>query len=598
MMHYILTPHPHSHTWHIRLTLNQTENVPLKLSLANWVPGSYMIRDFSRHIIRIGAQCNGRPAELLQTAKNRWQSEAAAGEWQIDYTVYAHDLSVRASFLNQERGFFDGACLLLSAEGREHGPHRLEFSGLPDHWQIATTLPAPAENGGNVPSFGTEQPLRTVFQAASYAEIIDHPVEMGHIEYLDFTACGIPHRIALSGDYPDFDRERLRFDVQKICEAELKMFDSPAPFKHYLFLLYLGDHIYGGLEHLDSTALHADRLSLPRIGLNAPDDAYIQLLGLIAHEYFHAWNVKSIKPAAFMPYRLDEESHTEQLWAFEGITSYYDDLMLVRSGVISQTDYLNLLAKNLTRVQQGGGRLQQTLAESSFAAWHKYYKQDENSPNAIVSYYQKGALAALCLDLFIRERSGGRQSLDDVMRTLYRDYLADGKGIEERAWQRRCQEITGLDLTAFFQTALYSTDDLPLENCLSAAGIALQWHALPRSHGGGLCSQWPEPQPATDFGARYTQTGNGITLSHIANGSSAETAGLSPGDTVIAADGYACTDFAAIWQNVRPGHRLTLHYFRQGVLKQTVLTALPAAADTALLRIENESKLHAWLHTV
>ncbi len=594
MMHYTLSPHPESHTWQIRLTLNHTGGAPLELMLANWVPGSYMIRDFARHIIQISARCNGHPAPLRQTAKNRWQGEAAAGQWEIDYTVYAHDLSVRASFLNTERGFFDGACLFLSAAGHEQQPHRLSFKNLPDNWQIATTLPQ-AENGTY-----RDNPFHcrgdSVFQTASFAELIDHPVELGTIEYIDFQAGGLPHRIALSGRYPDFDRERLKSDMQKVCETALTMFNSPTPFSHYLFLLYLGDNIYGGLEHLSNTALHADRRSLPRPGLDAPDDGYIQLLGLMSHEYFHAWNVKSVKPAAFTPYRLDQESYTEQLWAFEGITSYYDDLILVRSGVIGSADYLNLLAKNLTRVQQAGGHRRQTLAESSFAAWHKYYKQDENSPNAIVSYYQKGALAALCLDLLIRRQSNGRYSLDNVMRTLYRDYLADGRGIEEQQWQTRCQEITGLDLNAFFQTALYSTDDLPLQSCLSDIGIDLQWHALPRHHGGALCREWPAPQATSDFGARYKQDSSGMTLSHVANGSSAEAAGLSPGDKIIAVNGYACTDFGALWQNVRPGDSLQLHYFRQGALQQTELTAQAAEADTALLRIEDENLLQGWLN--
>ena len=580
MLRYNIMAHTLAHQWQICLSLTQTDNLPLHLSLPNWVPGSYLIRDFSRHIIQIEATCNGVRAQISQTGKNHWQTEARAGQWQICYTVYAYDLSVRGAYLSNERGFFDGACLFLSAQGREHEPHQAVFEQLPESWQTATTLPR----------------LDThTFQTASYAELIDHPVELGHIEVLSFEAGGIAHRIALSGIYADFDRERLISDIQKICRTELAMFPAPAPFKEYLFLLHLGDKIYGGLEHISSTALLADRNSLPAYGMNEAGDDYTQLLGLFSHEYFHAWNVKSIKPAAFVPYRLDSESYTEQLWAFEGITSYYDDLFLVQSGVIGTEAYLKLLAKALTRVQQNPGRLKQTLAESSFTAWHKFYKQDENSPNAIVSYYQKGALAALCLDLLIRQKSGGAHSLAGVMQQHYRDWLASGRGIAEQQWQARCQAITGLDLHDFFQTALYSTDDLPLEACLQTAGIELRWQALPRSHGGGLVETFAEQTPATDLGARYKQNGSGITLTHVLNGSSAEQAGLCPQDHIIALNGFACTDFDKQWAAFKAGENIALHYFRHGVLQQTELTVQNAAADTALLRIADRDLLQQWL---
>ena len=585
MLQYTLKPHhPHQHLWSVRLTFDNTgEAAPATLSLPNWVPGSYMIREFARHIVSIETRCNQEAACLTQINKNTWQTGAQTGQWQIDYLIYAHDLSVRGAYLDAERGFFDGACIFLQLHGRETQPHRLHIKGLPDHWQTATTLPC-LKNGE--------------YQAASYAELIDHPFEFGRIETLAFTACGIPHRIALSGHYADFSRQRLLNDIQKICTAQLALFPTPAPFTEYLFLLHVGDNIYGGLEHGNSTALLADRNSLPVHGMNEADDDYIQLLGLFSHEYFHAWNVKSIKPAAFVPYQLDRENYTEQLWAFEGITSYYDDLFLVRSGVITPEAYLKQLAKTLTRVQQGQGRLKQTLAESSFTAWTKFYKQDENSPNAIVSYYQKGALAALCLDLLIRQKSGGKHSLDSVMQQHYRDWLATREGIPEQQWQARCQAITGLDLHAFFQTALYSTDDLPLAKCLSSAGIALQWQAAARSHGGALVDSFDtDAAPATDFGARYTQNSDSITLSQVFNGGSAEQAGLSPHDRIIAVNGFACSAFDKQWPAFAAGDNVQLHYFRHGVLHETELTVRNAAADTALLCILDRNLLAQWLQT-
>ncbi|EGV37409.1 M61 family metallopeptidase [Neisseria weaveri] len=583
MLYYTVSPNPNKHQWEICLTLRQEKALSLEFSLPNWVPGSYLIRDFSRHIIEINAWCNDRQTSLIQTSKNTWKTPPLAGEWRICYTVYAFDLSVRGAFLTTERGFFDGACLFLKASGFEHFPHQVSLQNLPHGWKVATTLPR----------IGSD--THHNFQTASYAELIDHPVETGNIEILHFSANNIPHRIALSGHYADFDRTRFIDDIRKICQAELAMFPEPAPFEEYLFLLHVGDNIYGGLEHISSTALLADRNCLPLHNTPDNDENYVQLLGLCSHEYFHAWNVKSVKPEAFAPYDLDQECYTEQLWAFEGITSYYDDLFLVRSGVITPETYLNLLAKNLTRVQQGKGRLKQTLAESSFTAWNKYYKQNENSPNSIVSYYQKGALAALCLDLIIREKSNGLFSLDTVMQQHYRDWQATRKGIPEKQWQQRCQEITGLDLNEFFQTALYSTHDLPLTQCLSYAGIDLQWHALTRSHGGAYVCRIEPQNSAGDFGARFKQNSDGITLSHVFHDGSAERAGLCTNDKIIALNRFACTDFTAQWSKLNIGDTVHIHFFRDGVLHETELTIQAAEADTALLQTENPDKLADWL---
>lgn len=583
MITYTLTPDPKAHQWHITLKFQNPSDSSVVLKLPNWVPGSYLIRDFSRHIIAINAECNGQPAALSQTGKNIWQTSPKSGHWVIRYTAYAFDLSVRGSFLDTNRGFFDGSCLFFSIEGRLKDTHSLSFNDLPKEWRIATSMPTTGSN---------------TFQTASYHDLIDYPVELGNIEFLDFEAGGIPHHIALSGHYPDFDRDRLVSDIRKICETELAMFPSPAPFTHYLFLLHVGDNIYGGLEHISSTALLADRHSLPPHGITEANDAYTQLLGLFSHEYFHAWNVKSIKPAAFAPYDLDRENYTEQLWAFEGITSYYDDLFLARSRTIAPEAYLRLLAQNITRVQQTKGRLKQSLAESSFTAWNKFYKQDENSPNAIVSYYQKGALAALCLDLAIRSKSSGRHTLDSVMQQHYRDWLDTRQGIPEKQWQARCQAFTGLDLEDFFQTTLYTTADLPLAELLATIGIGLQWQAQPRGHGGAFLPEPPTetPAPASDFGARFKQSSDHATLTHVFNGGSAENAALCPQDKIIAIDGYACTDLAAQWAQLPIGATARLHYFRTGILYVADITVQTAEADTAVLYITDRELFENWLY--
>lgn len=578
MLHYFVKPHLLSHQWEVSLTFEQQAEQSYALKLANWTPGSYMIRDFSRHIVRIQAFCDGKEVELTQTAKNIWQTPAIKGHFQIQYWVYANDMSVRGSYLDTQRGFFDGACLFLSIADLHMQTHCVSFENLPENWQISTMLPYDKK--------------KQCFQAASYAELIDCPVEMGaKIEFLDFQARGIPHRIALSGYYADFDRRRLIEDCRRICESILDLFPAPAPFQEYLFLLHLGDQIYGGLEHLNSTALHIDRSSLPKWGLSEPDENYTRLLGLISHEYFHAWNVKSIKPATFIPYQLDNETYTEQLWAFEGITSYYDDLMLVRSGVISPQHYLQLLADLLTHTHRQAGRTVQTLAQSSFAAWHKYYKQDENSRNSIVSYYQQGALAALCLDLFIRQNSP--YSLDTVMQQLYLDWQTTHQGLKEGQWQQRASEIVGLDLNSFLQPILYSTSPLPLQKYLNSIGIHLEWRTGSSEQTGQVVDSIPDSIPQADLGCRYQQNASDAVLTQVLNQGSCEQAGLMPKDKIIAIDGFACYNFAAQTNTI--GQNYSIHFFRHGVLLQTQLTPQASSALTAYLRIDNQTATLNWL---
>ena len=581
MLCYTITPRPNAHQWHVIFTFHHSENATQSIKLANWVAGSYMIRDFAKHIIHIQAKCNGQPVPLTQISKNEWQTPAQSGDYQIEYTVYANDLSVRASLLDNERGFIDGACLFLYLPERRDEACQVQFDGLPANWRIETTLRQP-ENAENR------------FQAADYAELTDCPFELGaDMETLHFTAHGIPHRIALSGHYPDFDRQRLLDDCQKICEQELAMFGvENAPFSEYLFLLHLGDNIYGGLEHRNSTALHAGRHALPQRNMAHPSADYATLLGLISHEYFHAWNVKTIKPAEFVPYDLDTEVYTEQLWAYEGITSYYDDLVLARSQVISPEAYLHLLAQNITRVHRNAGRKQQTLAQSSFAAWHKYYKQDENSPNAITSYYQQGALAALCLDAHLRQNH--RPPLDFVMRSLYMQTRLNRSYYTASEWQQFVQDITQFNLADFFQAALHGTADLPLEGSLKTLGIELRWYSTPRSDLGKLVSAFPEAAPAPDIGCRAKQQADRATISHVFTGGSAEQAALKAGDSIIAINGYACTDFIAQTETaIGDTHRI--HYFRHGVLHETTLTVQTAATTTAYLKIEDAQRLQAWL---
>ncbi len=350
---------------------------------------------------------------ISKEAKDTWRAAPCAGPLTVTARVYAYDLSVRTAYLDATRGYFNGPSVFLCPDGRSGRACEVEIAPPAGAafaaWRVATTLPSAgaAEFG-----FGA-------YRATDYDELIDHPVEMSDFAHVRFTAGGVPHDIAVSGRQRA-DLDRFARDLARVCQWQCDLFGgaagAAAPFDRYLFQIAAVGDGYGGLEHRASTSLVCRRDELPQPGAAAIDDAYVNLLGLASHEYFHSWNVKRIKPAAFAPYDLARENYTRQLWVFEGFTSYYDDLALVRSGVIDAKRYLELLGRTITTVLRTPGRHAQSVAESSFDAWIKYYRQDENTPNAVVSYYTKGALVALALDLQLRPRGA---SLDQLMRTLW-----------------------------------------------------------------------------------------------------------------------------------------------------------------------------------
>jgi len=565
------------------------------LQLPNWIPGSYMIRDFSRNIVSISAQSDGAGVPLVKVDKSTWQAPAGLNQLSVHYRVYAWELSVRAAHVDDSHAFFNGSSVFLSVPGSESKAHRVLLQ-RPEHdvscrFEVATTLPAKELDSAG---FGW-------YEAADYDELIDHPVEMGTFKRLVYETCGVSHEVILTGA-SEFDEQRVVSDLQRICKYEIEFFGSPAPYQRYLFMIMVVDAGYGGLEHRSSTALMITRDNLPIEGCADISDKYLDFLGLCSHEYFHNWNVKRIKPARFVPYQLQAESYTELLWFFEGITSYYDDLILVRSGLIDKKRYLEVLSKTLTRVQRGAGRLTQRVTDSSFDAWHKFYKQDENAPNAIVSYYAKGALVALCLDSLMRQYSANELSLDDLMVNLWQRWLENGEGLLEQQPQQIAASLLGNDkLAEFFDTALYSTDELPLESALQYLGVSLQWRARTSSDDtGGLRkanATDATAQPAGWLGATVQDAPGGVKIVQVMTGSPAERAGLAANDLLIAMadlsvskvkiDGYL--------QRFSRQPSIGIHYFRLGQLKHSELALEPAPKDTAMLEIVDEKAVHEWL---
>jgi predicted metalloprotease with PDZ domain len=529
--HYAIRPaDPAAHLFHVTCRVDRPDPAGQLFMLPAWIPGSYMIREFARNIVRITALAGGRKLDLEKLDKHTWRAAPARGPIELAYEVYAWDLSVRAAHLDESHGFFNGTSVFLLPIGLEHEPCAVDI--LPPagdryaDWKVATGL---------TPARGTRRLGFGTYQAANYDELIDCPVEIGAFELGRFEVLGVPHEIAVTGRVPRLDMDRLTADLARVCEAQIRLFEprsKKAPFSRYTFMTMAVGDGHGGLEHRNSTALLCRRDDLPFKGMNDTTEGYRNFLGLASHEYFHSWNVKRIKPAAFVPYDLTQENYTRLLWAFEGLTSYYDDLMLVRSGLLTEQQYLETLAKTFTTVLQRTSRLKQSIADSSFDAWIKYYRQDENAPNSVVSYYQKGSLVGLALDLTLRAETKGRISLDDVMRALWkraRDGGADYTGVEEDEFVEVAEQVSGLALARRLQEWTEGTRDPDFAALLATVGIRFA------------------ARPAVDaphfalLGAKTTPSGTDCRLAHVFDGSPAQRAGLSANDVLVALGGLRVT---------------------------------------------------------
>ena len=573
--HYtVSTRHPSHHFFQVTLTILQPDPLGQKLWLPNWILGSYMIRDFSRHIISVNAKTTeGLLLSVKKIAKNQWQVSPHEGKVIISYEVYAWDLSVRGAHLDQTHGYFNGSCLFLAVEGRESTPSTLEIHLPEQHqtWRIATTLDTlPSSQAGVY-----------CYQAANYLSLLDHPVEMGEFAEVAFTTHNTPHRVVVTGKHRA-DLNRLSSDLTRICAAAIDFWgDDTPPFAQYLFQVMAVGNGYGGLEHRSSTSLLCSRDDLPLA--TEPEhklgEKYKAFLGLCSHEYFHSWLVKRIQPYVLVNPDLHQENHTELLWVFEGFTSYYDDLLLVRASVISTQDYLDLLAQAITRHLRTLGRFQQTVTDSSFDAWTKYYKQDENTPNSVVSYYIKGSLVALCIDLKLRQLSDNTASLDTVMRQLWQDYGKTGLGIHNDTVQNIVQSLVYEDLSEFWQQCLYSTQELPLTELLSAQGVAVNYKYDNAKN-----------QPLASLGIRGQMAEGGFQIQNVWRGSAAESAGISAGDVLMAIDGLKVS--AQLEKTIASyaiGDTLSVHLFRRDELMQCQVVLQSSDSDFCSLQLSTES---------
>ena len=575
---------PAAHLFEVSVTVSQPDPKGQIFAMPAWIPGSYMIRDYARHVVAIRAEAGGVGLAVTKLDKSRWQTGPSDRSLTLVLQIYAHDESVRGAHLDTTHAYFNGPCVFPAVVGQEEFPCQLQIEApeiaAAKKWRVATSM-----NRAGAEPYGFGR-----YVADDYAELIDHPVDIGDLSIGEFQAGGIPHVIAIRGN-TKADMARLCHDLETLCAFHMQMLGKPRDLDRYVFLLYAPGSGYGGLEHRWSSSLVSKRDSLPIRGDEGVSPEYRTLLGLISHEYFHLWNVKRMKPAVFTPYDLSTETYTELLWVYEGITSYYDDLALVRSGLIPASEYLELLGQTITRVMRGQGRRRQSVAESSFDAWTKFYKQDANAGNAIVSYYAKGSLIALALDLKLRTETDGRTSLDDVMRACWEKWGETGAGMPEGGLEEVAAQVSGLDLGDFFDAAVRGTGELALEHLLREHGIDYRVRKAEGRNDKGGKSVDAVKLPAVWLGANLAVRDGKAVFASLANGGSAERAGVSPGDELVALDGLR-VDIAESDTRIRryrPGDKSKLAVFRGDELLTLKLTWLEAPADTCYLQIDSEA---------
>jgi predicted metalloprotease with PDZ domain len=553
-------PNPGRHIYHVVLTI---QNLPVgkhRLRLPVWTPGSYQVADFSGNLFGLEGEFERRPLLVTQTAKNRWDFETSVpGTVTIRYQVYAYQEGVRQSHLDQTHAYWNGAHLFLLVDDYQQVGLGIDID-VPPGWQVATGL-------SRLP----DAPYR--YQAANYDVLIDSPVEIGRHPSYHFDVDGKTHTIALWGQGNE-DPDRLVKDVQRIVQTAREMFGE-LPYEHYTFIFHLSDHGTGGLEHLNSTTCGMERFSF------RPEKSYRRVLSLIAHEFFHLWNVKRIHPEMLGPFDYDREVHTHLLWAMEGITDYYAGILLLRSGLYTLKDYLDRLKERIEAYEKRPGRFVQSLSQSSFETWTKFYRPGPDSPNRQISYYLKGELVGLLLDLEIRRRSQGQKSLDDVLRLLYQRYGRESIGFPEAVYQETVEEVCQSSFEEFFARYIESVDDLPLDQALASAGIEIrrQWKTLADDDAKDSASDTPIPWLGVDL--KWTEHAYIDVTTSYSDGPAVDW--LSPQDRIVALNGYALESpedlTKRLQANHRPGDVVSLHLFRRGKLQQVTMALGQAPYD-------------------
>jgi predicted metalloprotease with PDZ domain len=561
-------PKPHTHMLDVEISVKRGPSAQVSsaevLVMPVWTPGSYLIREYARNVQDFAAiDASGQPLQWEKVNKNSWRVITnGSREWQATYSVYANELSVRTNEVNSDHAFWNNAALLMYLQGFLNAPSTLHILA-PQPWKVATGLPAVAGP-------------KNTFRAENFDILYDSPVEVSNFKTLAFEVKGVPHRIVIDGE-GNYDPEKMRRDVQKIVEVEVDLMGGEIPYHDYTFILHLRSTGGGGLEHLNSTALGFSRFGFK------PDTSYRRFWSLVAHEFFHLWNVKRIRPDALGPFDYTKENYTKLLWVAEGITDYYTRVAVRRAGLISDKDFLADIAMQFQGLQNTPGRLRMSAEEASFDSWIKYYRQDENSINSQIDYYNKGAILGLLLDLEIRKRSKAVKSLDDVMRYLYSEFYKKGRNYAPEDFQKVSELMAGSSLEQFFAKYVRGREELDYNAALAGAGLRLDTAGAPGAD---------KPVEKAYLGAQLVQEGERLMVRRVVAGTPAYEQGLNTNDQIVALNNMRANKdfFDARMAEKHPGDPLSLTIFRSDDLS-TLLIKLGRTTDVPyrILAVENPS---------
>ncbi len=581
-LHYqVAMPQPSSHLFEVTLTVENWQSPLLDLKFPVWTPGSYLVREYARHLQGFTV-LEGFPWQKL--SKNHWQvgcpESPAPAAVTICYQVFANELTVRTNHLDSTHGYFNGAALFFYLPGFEQTPITVTIVPPYPDWQVTT--PLSEVSGVRCQVSGVDEDSRyqgsgvnnktlepdiynltpVTFYAPDFDTLVDSPVEIGKHSLCRFEVLGKPHEFAVYGT-GNLEPERIIQDTSRIIEVEAELFGG-LPYDRYLFLLHLSPQGNGGLEHKTSCSLNYPRFSFRAV------DKYNRFMQLVAHEFFHLWNVKRIRPKALEVFDYDAENYTPSLWFSEGTTSYYDGLIPYRAGIYNAKALMQHFSREITRFLTTTGRLVQPLSESSFDAWIKLYRQDANSSNSQMSYYLKGEMVSLLLDLLIRRRHDNQRSLDDVLRQMWEQFGKPEIGFTPEALQAVIETVADRDLTDFFQRYLHGLEELPFNEYLAPFGLSL------------IAEATDDKPPHLGITVRAER--DQVVIKGVEAGSPAERAGLSAGDELLAIDQFRVTadQLDERLRNYQPGAIVTLTTFHQDQLRTcatTLATAKPGRYD-------------------
>lgn len=567
LTYHLSMPQPNSHYFAVKIDIQENTAAVQEFKLPVWTPGSYLVREFSKNLNQVRAiDAQGKELTVKKKAKNAWEVQCnGATSYTVFYEVYAFELSVRTPFLDNTHGFVAGAGVFMYTEETRYQNGILHIHPHATFKKISTALV--------IADFKSE-PSDQTFLFDDYDQLVDSPIEIGNQQEFSFMAAGVRHRVAMYGE-ANYNIAELQRDMAKVVESATAVFGSN-PNQDYLFIVHNVKDGQGGLEHKNSCVLSVSRWTYT--GSN-----YLGFINLVAHEYFHLWNVKRIRPIELGPFNYDQECYTSLLWVMEGITSYYDELLLLRAGFYTKADFLNKLQSQINYVEGSPGSRVQPVAHASFDAWIKAYRPNENSSNTTMTYYSRGAVIGAVLDAYLIQRSKGKQSLDGFMQLLYQKYALDLKrGFSETEFEQELANYCGEDMHAFFTQYVNGTAIIPYQKYFEPMGLKVT----------------DQTSTLTNFGAAL-EPGEVLKVRTVRSGSAAEDAGISVGDEILACDGFRI-DKAGLenkYNNLQPGVSMELLLARDGKLFSTKCVMKTYAKPQFSLQIKdvNAPLLTYWL---